>query len=155
MINQHFAAMKNSKASLGIMKLVGNTISTVSAEDGRAAGFQALAEILPRIERIAELVDGDLGQWLNEIMSGLAGSCDDFGLLRDIANLLQRKAVEGNQSQIKLLRHLADALEAKDPEIVLAHIDPDIATGLRKMRGWPEPELKPRKLKAAKKSRSS
>ena len=131
---------------------VGRVVAEIGARDGRDVGFQTMVQMLPRLQKISAATRIDPARLLFRVVGDLLAFCEDPGLLRDIAGLLDKATQERHQMPTGFMRLVASSLEAKDPETVLAHMDPDIATGLRKLRGWPEPELKPRKAKSGRRS---
>ncbi len=122
---------------------VGAAIARTATADGRAAGFEAARGILQRLFRVSALV-GKKAQLLkisiNDLVSSLAANCQDPGLLRDVARLLNADLHPEAPEQARLLKALADVDEAERPEIPLARLDPDTAVWVRRIRHLPEPE---------------
>lgn len=127
---------------------VGTAIARVAAAEGRAAGFEAARGVLPRVVRLCGLLQNpDLSpnSALSEIVSTFARDCRDPGLIRDVAGLLTPELDPNAPKQASLLEALAQVDEAKNPQAVLARMDPDIALWVRRIRDLPEPTEKPRR----------
>ncbi|MEI2783857.1 MAG: hypothetical protein V9H25_22560 [Candidatus Competibacter sp.] len=127
---------------------VGAAIARVAAAEGRAAGFEAARGVLPRVVRLCGLLQNpDLSpnSALSEIVSAFARDCRDPGLIRDVAGLLTPELDPNAPKQASLLEALAQVDEAKNPQAVLARMDPDIALWVRRIRDLPEPTEKPRR----------
>ncbi|MDS4032210.1 MAG: hypothetical protein RKO66_19410 [Candidatus Contendobacter sp.] len=127
---------------------VGRAIARVAAAEGRAAGFEAARGVLPRVVRLHSLLknpDLSLNSALAEIVSAFARDCRDAGLIRDVAGLLTPELALDAPKQASLLEALAQVDEAKNPQAVLARMDPDIALWVRRIRDLPEPTEKPRR----------
>lgn len=120
----------------------GQAFARIGAEMGRAAGYRAMAEALPRIAglmaRLPDEARDDL--WLPDIAEGFAAACRDPGLLRDVATLMTPELAPQAEEAARLLQTLADVDEAARPETVLARLDPDVATLIRRLRGLPDPK---------------
>lgn len=119
----------------------GAALARIGEERGRAAGYAAMAEALPRIARlIARLPEPARdGRWLVDLIEGYASACRDPGLLRDVASLLTPELAPQAQDSAQLLQKLAEADAAAAPEIALARMHPDIATWIRRLRNLPDP----------------
>ncbi|MBL8251570.1 MAG: hypothetical protein JNK31_07870, partial [Candidatus Competibacter sp.] len=127
---------------------VGVGIARVAAAEGRAAGFEAARGVLPRVVRFHGLhqnPDLSPSSAIAEIVSALAGDCLDAGLIREIAGLLTPELTPDAPKQAFLLETLAQVDEAKNPQAVLARMDPDIGLWVRRIRDLPEPAAKPRR----------
>ncbi|MGB2682414.1 MAG: hypothetical protein WBE39_13985, partial [Candidatus Competibacter sp.] len=127
---------------------VGAAIARVATAEGRAAGFEAARGVLPRVVRLYSLLhNADLSpsSALSEIVSAFARDCQDSGLIRDVAELLTPELDPDAPKLASLLRTLARVDEAKNPQAVLARMDPDIALWVRLIRDLPEPTEKPRR----------
>lgn len=126
---------------------VGAAIARAAAAEGRAAGFEAARGILPRVLRLSASpgADGVPGAALSGIIAAFARDCRDAGLIRDIAGLLTPELAAEAPKQASLLRTLAQVDEAKNPQALLARIDPDIALWVRRLRDLPEPSAAPRR----------
>lgn len=127
---------------------VGAAIARVAAAEGRAAGFEATRAVLPRVVRLCGLLQNpDLSpnSALSEIVSTFARDCRDPGLIRDVAGLLTPELDPNAPKQASLLEALAQVDEAKNPQAVLARMDPDVALWVRRIRDLPEPTEKPRR----------
>lgn len=120
----------------------GQAFARIGAEMGRAAGYRAMAEALPRIAglmaRLPDEARDDL--WLPDIAEGFAAACRDPGLLRDVATLMTPELAPEAEETARLLKTLADVDEAARPETVLARLDPDVATLIRRLRSLPDPK---------------
>ena len=128
--------------------LVGAAIAWVAAAEGRAAGFEAARGVLPRVIHLYGLLrnpDLSPSSALSEIVSTFARDCRDPGLIRDVAGLLTSELDPDAPKQASLLETLAQVDEAKNPQAVLARMDPDIALWVRRIRDLPEPTEKPRR----------
>lgn len=132
----------------------GMALADVAAKDGRAAGWAAVAGVLPRLQRLQALAPEHLRDktWLSDLVTGFAQGCRDPGLLRDIADLLTANLSPEAEAAATLLRDLALIDEGDDPERVLSRLDPDRALLIRRLRDLPDPEP-PRGRKSAKKGR--
>ncbi|MFO1423337.1 MAG: hypothetical protein U1F70_06735 [Candidatus Competibacteraceae bacterium] len=127
---------------------VGAAIARVAAAEGRAAGFEAARGVLPRVVRLCGLRRNHnlaLNSALSDIVSTFARDCRDPGLIRDVAGLLTPELALDAPKQASLLEALAQVDEAKNPQAVLARMDPDIALWVRRIRDFPEPTEKPRR----------
>jgi len=127
---------------------IGAAIVRTAAAEGRAAGFEAARGVLPRVVRLCGLLqnpDLSLNSALSEIVSTFARDCRDAGLIRDVAGLLTPELDLDAPKLAFLLRVLAQVDEAKNPQAVLARMDPDIALWMRRIRDLPEPTEKPRR----------
>lgn len=120
----------------------GEALARIAADAGRAAGYAALSEALPRIAALMELLPGAARDrsWLPDLVTGFATACRDAGLLRDVAVLMKPALAPKASNVATLLRTLADVDDAEDPNVALARIDPDIATVIRRLRELPDPE---------------
>ncbi len=127
---------------------VGAAIARTAAAEGRAAGFEAARGVLPRVVRLCGLLknpDLSPNSALSEIVSTFARDCRDPGLIRDVAGLLTPELDPNAPKQASLLEALAQVDEAKNPQAVLARMDPDVALWVRRIRDLPEPTEKPRR----------
>ncbi|WP_300451108.1 AAA family ATPase [Accumulibacter sp.] len=126
---------------------VGAAIARAVAAEGRAAGFEAARGILPRVLRLSASpgADGVSGAALSGIIAAFARDCRDAGLIRDIAGLLTPELGAEAPKQASLLLTLAQVDEAKNPQALLARMDPDIALWVRRLRDLPEPSAAPRR----------
>ena len=130
------------------LSTVGAAIARVAAAEGRAAGFEAARGVLPRVVRLCSLLenpDFSPDSALSEIVATFARHCRDVGLIRDVAGLLTPELDPDAPQQAFLLEALARVDEAKNPQAVLARMDPDIALWVRRIRDLPEPTEKPRR----------
>ncbi|MGB2680312.1 MAG: hypothetical protein WBE39_03265, partial [Candidatus Competibacter sp.] len=71
--------------------------------------------------------------------------CQDSGLIRDVAELVTPELDPDAPKLASLRRTLARVDEAKNPQAVLARMDPGIALWVRLIRDLPEPTEKPRR----------
>lgn len=119
----------------------GEAFARIGAEMGRAAGYRAMAEALPRIAGLMARLTGEARdfRWLPDIAEGFAAACRDPGLLRDVATLMTPEIAPEAEETARLLQTLADVDEAARPETVLARLDPDVATLIRRLRGLRDP----------------
>ena len=119
----------------------GEAFARIGAEMGRAAGYRAMAEALPRIAGLMARLPGEARNdlWLPDIAEGFAAACRDPGLLRDVATLMTPEIAPEAEETARLLQTLADVDEAARPETVLARLDPDVATLIRRLRGLRDP----------------
>ncbi|HNC21846.1 MAG TPA: hypothetical protein PKV14_13360, partial [Accumulibacter sp.] len=103
--------------------------------------------ILPRVLRLpaAPGADSAPDSALSGIIAAFARDCQDPGLLRDVAGLLTPELAAEAPQQATLLRTLAQVDEARNPQAVLARMDPDIALWVRRLRDLPEPAEAPRR----------
>ncbi|KFB74805.1 hypothetical protein [Candidatus Accumulibacter cognatus] len=126
---------------------IGAAVARVAAAEGRAAGFAAARGILPRVLRLpaAPGADSAPDSALSGIIAAFARDCQDPGLLRDVAGLLTPELAAEAPQQATLLRTLAQVDEARNPQAVLARMDPDIALWVRRLRDLPEPAEAPRR----------
>ncbi|MDG4595339.1 MAG: hypothetical protein P9F75_06550 [Candidatus Contendobacter sp.] len=127
---------------------VGAAIARVATAEGRAAGFESARSVLPRVVRLCSLRRNrnlSLNSALSDIVSAFARDCRDAGLIRDVAGLLTPELALDAPKLAFLLRVLAQVDEAKNPQAVLARMDPDIALWVRRIRDLPEPTEKPRR----------
>ncbi len=127
---------------------VGAAIARTAAAEGRAAGFEAARGILPRVVRLYGLLgnpDISPSSALSKIVSAFSRDCRDPDLIRDVAGLLTPELSLDAPKQASLLEALAQVDEAKNPQAVLARMDPDIALWVRRIRDLPEPTEKPRR----------
>jgi tetratricopeptide (TPR) repeat protein len=129
----------------------GSVIARVAEAEGRARAYETAAGLLPRIKNfITKLPPEKHGrEWISSIISGFAAACRDPGLLRDVAMLLTEDLAPDAPESGRLLRALAGVDEAGDAERILARMDPDMATLIRRLRNLPDPPpLKPKRAKA-------
>jgi hypothetical protein len=132
----------------------GRAIGRMAQAQGRAAGHAAMAGLLPRIANFMARLPSEKRDkiWLPDLISGFAETARDPGLLRDVAELLSETLAPQAARSGALLRDLANVDEARDAETVLARLDPDRVTLIRRLRGLPGSESKPsRKKRQAKK----
>ena len=124
----------------------GAVLADIALKEGRAAGYEVMAALLPRIARfVDELPESQRDRaWLVDIVSGFAADCRDAGLLRDVAGLLDETLHPDAPRFAELLTLLADYDEAEDGTVALARVDPDQATLVRRLRGLPAPEQESR-----------
>ena len=124
----------------------GAALADIASKEGRAAGYEVMAALLPRIARfVDELPEGQRDRTrLVDIVSGFAADCRDAGLLRDVAGLLDETLHPDAPRFAELLTLLADHDEAEDGTVALARVDPDQATLVRRLRGLPAPEQESR-----------
>lgn len=126
----------------------GAALAEIAAVSGRAAGWQAMAGVLPRLARLQALTPEEHRDrtWLSDLITGFAKACRDPGLLRDVADLLTPDLSPEAEDSAALLQDLARVDETDAPETVLARLDPDRALLIRRLRDLPEPEpLRPPK----------
>ncbi|TAD88517.1 MAG: tetratricopeptide repeat protein [Alphaproteobacteria bacterium] len=132
----------------------GEHLAAIAAKDGRMAGWQAMASMLPRLAHLQALTpDPNRNRtWLRTLMTLFARACRDPGLLRDVAGLLTPDLSPEAEASAALLLDLARVDEADVPERVLSRMDPDRALVIRRLRGLPDPEP-PRRQGAGRKTR--
>jgi hypothetical protein len=129
----------------------GSVISRVAEAEGRARAYQTAAGLLPRIKTFITKLppEEQARKWLAPVISAFAASCHDPGLLRDIATLLTEDVTPDAPESARLLQALAGVDEAEDAERILARMDPDMATLIRRLRNLPDPPpIKPKRAKA-------
>ena len=129
---------------------IGLAIALRGKHEGRADGFAAMREALPRLRQFwqANIASGDLqNDHLTALTSGFAEYCDDPGLLRDVAGLLNADLTSKAPKLASLLLVLAQFDEAKNPQAVLARMDPDMALWLKRFRKLPELSEKSKRRK--------
>lgn len=133
----------------------GEGLAKIGVEKGRAFAYEAMAQALPRIARLMEWLPEEARDttWLPDITAGFAAACHDPGLLRDVATLLTSEIATQAEEAARLLISFAEVDEAEVPENVLARMDPDIATLIRLLRNYPEPEAAPGAKKRPRKKR--
>lgn len=127
---------------------VGAAIARTAAAEGRAAGFEAARGVLPRVVHLCGLLQNpnfSPNSALSKTVSAFSRDCRDPGLIRDVAGLLTPELDPNAPKQASLLEALAQVDEAKNPQAVLARMDPDIALWVRRIRDLPEPTEKPRR----------
>jgi tetratricopeptide (TPR) repeat protein len=127
-------------------------IGRLAQAKGRAAGYTAIAGLLPRIADFMAKLPSEKRDptWLPDLISGFAEACHDPGLLRDVGELLSNTLAPQAEPIKALLHALADVDECPDPEMALARLDPDAATLIRRLRSLPESESKPKRKKRKK-----
>jgi len=128
----------------------GSAIGRMAEALGRAGIYKAMAGLLPRIaDFMAKLPSENRDPtWLPDLMTGFAATCRDPGLLRDVAELLpEALAPQAGYAQA-LLRDLANVDESENAETVLARLNPDTATLIRRLRGIPAPKPLVRRRKS-------
>jgi tetratricopeptide (TPR) repeat protein len=128
----------------------GSVIARVAGAEGRARAYETAAGLLPRIKsfvvKLRRLKQDH--EWLTDIIVCFAGACHDPGLLRDVATLLTEDLTPNAPEIGRWLRALADVDEVDDSERILARMDPDMATLIRRLRDLPDPPpLKPKRAK--------
>lgn len=140
----HLPRLRESKLGLKFDRRNGAVIATVAESDGRAAGFETAANLLSRIAALMASLDPAARDplWLPKIITGFASACRDPGLLKDVATLLTSELDPEAELAAQILLDVAKMDESDDPERVLARLDPDKATLLRRLRGLPEPTEK-------------
>ncbi|GEO80827.1 ATP-binding protein [Pararhodospirillum oryzae] len=146
-------AFANAKPLYFFGQEIGRAIAATGRDEGRAMGFASAAGILPRLAAFgADMPYPPAGfnSWISNVVAGLAGACRDPGLLRDVAGLLTTDLAPEAPAQAILLRALADVDAAEKPERILARLDPDVATWIRRVRGLPDPTPRAAKKRSRK-----
>ncbi len=139
-----------NEAPWGWFTNAGSVIVRVAEAEGRAHAYETAAGLLPRLKSfVVKLPQREQDrEWLTDIIVFFAGACRDPGLLRDVATLLTEDLTPDAPDSGRLLRALADVDEADDAERILARMDPDLATLIRRLRNLPDPPpLKPKRAK--------
>jgi tetratricopeptide (TPR) repeat protein len=132
----------------------GKDLARILAEDGRAAAYQAISGLLPRLADFAAKREGEENfRWLLQALSGFMANCRDAGLLRDIADLLTGAPYLLALGTAILLRTLADFEEAGGTEKSLARVDPDLAVLIRRLRDLRDPSPPPEKRKSGRRTK--
>lgn len=127
---------------------VGEAIALRGAREGRAEGYATARETLPRLIRLWDRLEVNVDErerQLADLVTGFARHSHDPGLLRDVAGLLTADLTPEAPKQAALLLALAQVDAADDAQAVLARMDPDVATWLRRLRDLPEAASKPRR----------
>ena len=132
----------------------GRALANIGARDGRALGWQSVAEVLSRAADFQAAAHEDLRDdtWLSSLIAGYAENCRDPGLLRDVASLLTPDLSPEAEHSAELLLDLANVDVSDAPERMLARMDPDRALLIRRLRDLPDPEP-PRSTKSSKRKR--
>ncbi len=134
----------------------GHTWGLMASSDGRANTYASIAYALPEVEKIVAMWRGDtestrFAEALSEIVDGLVSSCHDAGLLRDVSGLIGERYPHGAAELSERLANFAAFHEAPDKESHLQHIDPDLATAIRRIWNMPDPSSTPPKRRRRKK----
>lgn len=142
LLNKRFTNLSERAEPISISRHEGPSFAQIASDEGRAAGYEAMAEALPRIAALMARLPEKVreGNWLVSIMLRFTMDCRDSGLLRDVAKLLSPDIGYEADAISQLLGHLADVDETKSPETLLARMNPDLATLIRRMRDLPEPK---------------
>ncbi len=146
LIDRHEEEIKSASVSFYFPE-AGPALALFAERVGRAKAYSAFAKLLPRVARFLDLArqPEPFSRWLSKLLSDFAKARPEPGLLRDLAHLLIDSPDLGTQDQAALLTAIAEVDEAEVPERVLARLDPDMATLIRRLRDLPEPEVKPGK----------
>lgn len=141
-IADHGSWLVENSRPLSFSREDGLAIGMKAQERGRAAGYEAISGLFPRIASFMDNVPEAKrdATWLPELISGFGEACHDTGLLRDVAKLLSDAIWPQSVESAVLLRALAAVDEAIDADKVLARLNPDTATLVRRLRGLSEPE---------------
>lgn len=129
-------------------EIIGMALALRGADEGRAEGYATARETLPRLIRLWDRLEVNVDErerQLADLVTGFARHSHDPGLLRDVAGLLTADLTPEAPKQAALLLALAQVDAADDAQAVLARMDPDVATWLRRLRDLPEAASKPRR----------
>lgn len=151
LLEEHGRWLATAKVYVGFGASQGDVLARIAESEGRAAAFEAIAGLLPRIAVFVAKLPKDKrdDDWLPDFISGFAGACRDPGLLHDVATLLTDDLAPNASESAALLLALAEVDEAKTPELALARMDPDMATLIRRLRDLPDLPPIPPKRRAA------
>lgn len=135
---------------LYIFESDGAAFARVAADLGRAKTYDAASQLLPRLAAFMASLPPAIRDrsWLTDFIAGFAAKCRDPGVLRDLATLMTPALHPLGESAAELLGLLATVDEAPEPERVLARIDPDTATLVRRLRALPDPVVAPRRSRS-------
>lgn len=149
LIDAHLVRLQSLTAPFQFMGS-GAAFARIAEQRGRAVGYQAMANALPRLATLMQRPQESEPLWLLDIAVGFGQVCRDPGLLRDVADLLTADLAPQAIETGHLLRSLAEVDEAANPEAILARLDPDIAILIRRLRQLPEPNPPGRKERGGK-----
>ncbi|MEZ5583730.1 MAG: hypothetical protein R3F37_14130 [Candidatus Competibacteraceae bacterium] len=126
---------------------VGRVWAEKVKQDGRATTFATVANDLPIIAEIMQLIptltghkdSTALSHHLRSLINGLVAACNDSGFLKDIAELVVELFGPVQGSLAERVYNFAEFHAAADKEVFLQRVNPDLAVSIRKL--WDYPEL--------------
>lgn len=135
-LRRHMPLFASEEATPRFYPNHGYVLAEHAAETSRAEGFRAMSEFLNAVAKFEEeLPEQQRAKgWLAEVAIGFAWACQNSGLLRDIASILNDEISDSAREIAELFFRLADYDAAEEPDAVLARTDPDVATLIRRLR---------------------
>lgn len=140
---QRYSSLNDVSAELwqSVARTVGVIWSKNAVHHGRAAAYAQSCRDIKAISAII-IASGQESLSISGICDSLArslsASCNDYGYLLDIADILETQSGKGETEAVGFLRQFAELHAATDKERHLQYVDPDLAIAMRRVWSLPE-----------------
>ena len=120
--------------------LIGINLSDKSKELSRTEFFELLKNTFELLDKLNHRDSESYLSWLIGLVSSFAAGSRNTEVLSDLKHFLTELKHPVADNQIALLDHLNDYDTSEKPDVVLARIDPDIATWIKHIRQSDQPK---------------
>jgi TPR repeat protein len=139
-LSQKKELILSEKTTPSFTKSSGQRLAEYSVPLGRSQASEIITNFVRSAHVFIQSLPEELQDetWLQDVFSGFAEHCHQSDFLRDISLILTAEKISEDQMLPEMLNAIAAVDEAKKPKTVLARMDPDLATMVRKIRGIEE-----------------